>query len=141
MRTKKPIRRNEEPQQIYDSINGIFQGFRVSLYLSLSFSVCLSLSIYHSLSLSILDSILRIARIYISSSTMCSILCKYTRLCHFPWQPDRSKYICMKFMYYMHVCVPSMFPHLAHKTALKRSPQITNQKFHRSLSLITRNRL
>lgn len=41
MRTKKPIRRNEEPQQIYDSINGIFQGFRVSLYLFLS-SVCLS---------------------------------------------------------------------------------------------------
>lgn len=43
MRTKKPIRRNEEPQQIYDSINGIFQGFWVSLYLFLSFSVCLSL--------------------------------------------------------------------------------------------------
>lgn len=54
MRTKKPIRRKKkDSQQIYDSINGIFQGFRVfrCLCLYLSFSVSISLSIFISLPL------------------------------------------------------------------------------------------
>lgn len=47
MRTKKPIRRkNKDSQQIYDSINGIFQGFRVFRCLSLSLLLCLYLSFY-----------------------------------------------------------------------------------------------
>lgn len=134
MRTKKPIRRKKKTRNRF-TIQSMasfraFGFFAVSLYLS--FSVSISLSIFISLPLYIFAARTWESLEFTLAREQC--VAYYANTLDSVTSPGNQigvnmyaiyMYICYIGMY---VCVPCMFRHLAHKTAPKRSPQITNQK-------------